>query len=191
MQTDLLFRVRLAAFAGCLAWSAAGHAATGQGASRDTQQSEPSGSTTSNAADELMHLQEQTLLLKAQLKKLDAQAQVAERTAALSRLGGGGADDIDSGRGALRVVAIEGLGRRLSATLQTVDGQQFDVAAGDQLPNGVRIVSVAANEVLARSNSGRTLHLMPVLSRGAVPYGPAPAAGVPGLPSGFPAMPRE
>ncbi|HEY4350796.1 MAG TPA: type IV pilus biogenesis protein PilP [Paraburkholderia sp.] len=190
MQTDLFFRLRLAAFAGCLAWTAAGHASTAQGTPRDPQQSESSSSATSNAADELMHLQEQTLLLKAQLKKLDAQAQVAERTAALSRLGAG-SDSIDNGRGALRVVAIEGLGRRFSATLQTVDGQQFEVAAGDQLPNGIRIVSVAANEVLARSDSGRTLHLMPVLSRGAAPYGPAQAAGVPGLPSGYPALPRD
>jgi type IV pilus biogenesis protein PilP len=190
MQTDLLFPLRLAAVVGCLAWGGACHAATTQAASRDPQQSESSGPATSNAADELMHLQEQTLLLKAQLKKLDAQAQVAERTAALSRLGGA-ADGIDSGRGALRVVAIEGLGRRFSATLQTVDGQQFEVAAGDQLPNGMRIVSVATNEVLARSDSGRMLHLIPVLSRGAAPYGAAQAASVPGLPSGFPASPRE
>lgn len=102
------------------------------------------------------------MLLKAEIRRLDAQAEVAQRTAALARLGS--AATIDPVSQNVRVVAIEGLGRRYSAVVQTGDGQRFDVAAGDQLPNGMKIVSVGANEVVGRWSNGQTTRMVPVLA---------------------------
>jgi type IV pilus biogenesis protein PilP len=150
---------------------------------------------TSDAAAQLTHLEEETMLLKAQIKKLDAQAEVAQRTAALSRLGSGAA--LDPAGQSLRVVSIEGFGRRYSAVIQTGDGQRFDVAAGDVLPNGLRIVSIGANEVIGRWGGGQTARMIPVMASrsGAVlnpgtgaagALAPADRNAVPGLPPGYP-----
>lgn len=115
-----------------------------------------------DAAAQLTRLEEQTVLLKAQIRKLDAQAEVAQRTAALARLGS--AATMDPVSQSVRVVAIEGLGRRYTAVVQTGDGQRFDVASGDELPNGMKIVSVGANDVVGRWSNGQTTRLVPVLA---------------------------
>ncbi|MEW6343417.1 MAG: type IV pilus biogenesis protein PilP [Paraburkholderia sp.] len=197
-------RLRLAVLAAALMCVAGAHAVEPVQAANAPPAEAANGAWTSNAAAELTRLQEQTVLLKAEIKKLDAQAEVAQRTAALTRLGSAGTA-VDAGSDAVRVVAIEGLGRRFSATLQSAEGEEFDVSAGDVLPNGLHIVSIAPNEVVGRWNDGRTLHLMPVLASrsGAVLNPGVPSAGnmgaapgmaggvslpngVPGLPSGFP-----
>ncbi len=121
----------------------------------------PSG-WSANAAAQLTRLEEQTVLLKAEIRRLDAQAEVAQRTAALARLGS--AATIDPVSQNVRVVAIEGLGRRYSAVVQTGDGQRFDVAPGDELPNGLKIVSIGANEVVGRWPNGQTTRMVPVLA---------------------------
>jgi len=150
---------------------------------------------TSDAAAQLTHLEEETMLLKAQIKKLDAQAEVAQRTAALSRLGSAAA--LDPAGQSVRVVSIEGFGHRYSAVIQTGDGQRFDVAAGDVLPNGLRIVSIGASEVVGRWSSGQTARMIPVMaSRSGAVLNPGTTAGgalapadrnaVPGLPPGYP-----
>ncbi|MFM0040917.1 type IV pilus biogenesis protein PilP [Paraburkholderia sediminicola] len=193
-----------AALVAALTWVVCAHAAEPVAIANPPPSAEaPNGAWMPNAAAELTRLQEQTVLLKAEIKKLDAQAEVAQRTAALTRLGSAGS--VDAGSDAVRVVAIEGLGHRFSATLQSTDGAQFDVSAGDVLPNGLHIVSIASNEVVGRWSSGQTLRLMPVLASrsGAVlnpgvtsgsgsnaalgTAGGAPVAnGVPGLPPGYP-----
>lgn len=205
MQTDLLRRRKplaaIVSMACALAWVAAPGSATLWTAS--AQAAEPvgvanpppdaaNGGWTPNAAAELTRLQEQTMLLKAEIKKLDAQAEVAQRNAALTRLGSAG-NAADSSFDAVRVVAIEGLGRRFSARLQSSGGQEFDVSAGDMLPNGLHIVSIASNEVVGRWSSGQTLHLVPVLaSRSGAVFNPgvsSAAAGVAPMPNGVPGLP--
>ena len=210
MQTDLLrWRKPIVAIAymACVAceaglgiaplWAASAHAAEPVGVANPPSSSEAlNGAWTPNAAAELTHLQEQTMLLRAEIKKLDAQAEVAQRNAVLTRLGSAG-NAADSSFDAVRVVAIEGLGRRFSARLQSSGGQEFDVSAGDMLPNGLHIVSIASNEVVGRWSSGQTLHLMPVLaSRSGAVFNPGVSSasagtapmpnGVPGLPPGLP-----
>jgi type IV pilus biogenesis protein PilP len=202
MQTDLLrWRKPIAAIASmaCVAglgiaplWAASAHAAEPVGVANPPSSEAVNGAWTPNAAAELTHLQEQTMLLKAEIKKLDAQAEVAQRNAVLTRLGNAG-NATDSSFDAVRVVAIEGLGRRFSARLQSSGGQEFDVSAGDMLPNGLHIVSIASNEVVGRWSSGQTLHLMPVLaSRSGAVFNPgvsSAAAGAAPMPNGVPGLP--
>ncbi|RQR49521.1 type IV pilus biogenesis protein PilP [Burkholderia sp. Bp9140] len=200
MPGDFRILLGAAAFAGCLA-----HAAGCRAAANAPPPVQPPGppvhevpASDRRTADELIRLQEQTMLLKAELRKLEAQAQVAERVAALSRIGSNGRfrTGDDGGADVPRVIAIEGLGRNLSATLQGADGQQFDARAGDILSDGLQIVSVNAGEVVGRRR-GHVLHLRTGTAAGPS-AGPLPpvigasgAPGVPGLPPGNPALSRE
>lgn len=102
------------------------------------------------AANQLMTLQEDTVILKAQLKKLEAQADVAARQDALGRMGHVVNPDT------LGVVATQSLGDTMIATINVSDGSELDVRAGDQLPNGVRIVSIHPGVVVVDSNGRRS-----------------------------------
>ena len=109
------------------------------------------------AAAELMRLQEDTVVLKAQLKKLDAQAQVAERERALDRLSGGPSyDDV-------RVLATQSLGTATSATLSLSDGTEVEARSGDTLPNGMRVVAIRAGLVTVERHGGKRM-VLPVWS---------------------------
>lgn len=112
-----------------------------------------------NTAAELTRLQEETVLLKAQLRMLDARAEVAARTQALSQLDDAGNVSVSRGT-ALRVVSIEGFNRNFSATLQTADGERFDVKPGDTLPGNVHVSSIGPDRVVVRI-AGRSQQLMP------------------------------
>jgi len=140
----------------------------------------PAGRETANAAEELTQLQEDTVLLKAQLKRLDAQAQVAERTAALNRLGGA-----PNGLDEIRVVAIEGLGRKLLATLQLPDGGQFDVHPGDTLPNGMHIAAIENRSVTIERKGEKPTQLLLTAFQGDIPH----TASVSNQPYPGPALP--
>jgi type IV pilus biogenesis protein PilP len=114
----------------------------------------PTQAQTAEAANQLMHLQEDTVVLKATLKKLDAQAQVAEREASIDRISNVPTyDDV-------RVTSIESLGRATSATLNLNDGSELEVHTGDTLPNGLRIVSIRPGSVLVENRSGKRTTLM-------------------------------
>lgn len=102
------------------------------------------------AANELMSLQEDTVVLKAQLKKLDAQAQVAERQASLGKMGPSiGYDDVT-------VIATQSLGNASAATVVINDGDEIDVVPGDTLPNGMRVLSIRAGHVVVDRNGHRS-----------------------------------
>lgn len=146
-----------------------------------------------NTAAELTRLQEETVLLKAQLRMLDARAEVAARTQALSQLDDAGNVSVARGT-ALRVVSIEGFNQRYWATLQTADGERFDVKPGDTLPGGVHVGSIGPDRVVVRV-AGRTRQLMPSAdddpaeAPAAAPMPTAalsPPAPVVPLPSGLP-----
>jgi type IV pilus biogenesis protein PilP len=106
------------------------------------------------AANQLMRLQEDTVVLNAQLKKLDAQAQVAAREAALNQVSRTAANTEVS------VVATQSLGRDTSATVRTVDGGELDVHAGDTLPNGMRVVSIRPGAMVVQGLGGQRSTLL-------------------------------
>lgn len=102
------------------------------------------------ATNQLMSLQEDTLILKAQLKKLEAQTDVAQRQEMLGRMGHTTSYD------ELTVAATQGLGNTMMATLNATDGSDFDVLPGDTLPNGMRVVSIRPGVVVLDNHGQRT-----------------------------------
>jgi len=144
---------------------------------------------TSEVAQTLMHLEEETLVLKARLKALDAQAQVTQRSSELNRLSAA------NERGDFYVRAVEGIGSTVYATLWSRDEGEFEVKAGDTLPNGFRIVSIGPGAVLARGPHGGTpmrlpmaIETTPADSQTGKP--PVNGMGFPGIPS-LPSLPRN
>jgi type IV pilus biogenesis protein PilP len=134
------------------------------------------------AAAELMRLQEDTVVLKAQLKKLDAQAEVAQREQALDRMGDTPAyDDV-------RVMATQSLGNRMWATMSLNDGSEVDARPGDTLPNGLRIIAIHSGSVLVERRSGKRSEL-PVWSAPAGAGWVAAQAGGPSTLRPFPTLP--
>ncbi|MFM0289848.1 type IV pilus biogenesis protein PilP [Paraburkholderia megapolitana] len=101
------------------------------------------------AAQELMGLQEDTVILNAQLKKLDVQTQVAERQEALSKMGRAVTND------EVAVIATQGLGHTMMATLNVNNSSEVDVHAGDTLSNGMRVVSIRPGIVVIDSHGMR------------------------------------
>jgi type IV pilus biogenesis protein PilP len=170
--------------AGCFAWPVS---ALAQGGAADASADTAPRATVvptpaaSQAADELMQLQEQTLLLKAQLKKLDAQAEVAAREQTISRMGGGGVS-----YGDMSLVATQSLGKTMAATVSSGDGAEMDVHAGDTLPNGMRVVSIRSGAVVLAGDGGRRVTLAVTSSQQAshnVMATGSAAEGMPPLPT--------
>ncbi|WP_443111445.1 type IV pilus biogenesis protein PilP [Burkholderia sp. FERM BP-3421] len=131
-----------------------------------------------DTAARLTQLQSETVLLQAQLKKLETEQQVTERAAQLARARG-------IGQGAqLAVTAIEGVGARRFATLRINGGAEFEVQRGDQLPGGGRVTAIEPGAVVV-SNGGRTYRLS-TASAGAAGVGaplPRDASLAPPLPA--------
>jgi hypothetical protein len=133
----------------------------------------------SAAADELMRLQEDTVVLKAQLKKLDAQAQVAEREATLNRMGRTITYD------EIAVLATQSLGDSISATVDINGSGETDVRQGDTLANGMRVASIHPGSLVVQGKDGHRMTLT-VLSSRKAPSRVAAAAlngGVPPIPT--------
>ncbi|MDQ7980286.1 type IV pilus biogenesis protein PilP [Paraburkholderia sp. SARCC-3016] len=132
------------------------------------------------AADELMRLQEDTLLLKAELKKLDVLAQVAERQKSLHQIGN------PATNGAMSLLATQSLGGAMSATLTASDGSEFDVRAGDTLAEGTRVAEIRSGAVVLSVQDGHRVTLaVSTLSRGvsrnSLVANSAGSNGVPGM----------
>lgn len=129
----------------------------------------------------LTRLEGETVVLKAELKKLETQTQIAQRTAELNRLNGSGGPD------EVRVRAVEGLGTKLFATLESRNAGEFEVKAGDTLPNGMRIVSIKPNAVYAQVRGGAKVQLPMVGSWDGSAYAGAPESNA----ASFPPLPRN
>jgi type IV pilus biogenesis protein PilP len=113
-----------------------------------------------SAADSLAKIEEETLILKAREKQLGVKAQIiakeaeiASRQAEVSRTLPPDDDD------APVVQSIEGIGEKLFATLQLRGGGAIDVASGDVLPNGMKVISIRTNEVTVATAKGRRIRL--------------------------------
>ena len=113
-----------------------------------------------SAVDSLAKIEEETMILKAREKQLAVKAQIAAKEAELaakqadSRHVTNAPDENDP-----VVQAIEGIGQSLHATLQLRNGSTLDVSKGDVLPNGMKINSIRANEVIVETAKNRRIRL--------------------------------
>ncbi|NVE00135.1 type IV pilus biogenesis protein PilP [Massilia sp. BJB1822] len=139
-----------------------------------------------SAAADLTQLEAETTLLKARARKLDVLAQIATRQAEIGRLAAASSTAPAAGNPTVR--AIEGVGTPLYATLQMNNGGQVDVKAGDVLPDGLKVVSVARGAVLVQRKGGKPYRLA---SSDAVPQQGAMAPLPAGMPLPPPSMPRS
>jgi type IV pilus biogenesis protein PilP len=107
----------------------------------------------SAAADELTRLQDQTVVLQAKLKELEAQQAVDARLQALR--GTPAAPSV----GNIRVVAVEGMGTTRIATVRLSDGSEFEAAPGDTIVDGIRVAAIERGAVTVRLRNGRLMRL--------------------------------
>ena len=111
-------------------------------------------------AASLTRIEAETLLLKAREKQLEVQASIIAKQndiAAKQAMGVAISQPPVVGQPVVR--AIEGLGKALYATLEMADGSQVDVQAGTVLPNGMRILAVEPNAVLAQAPGRKRVRL--------------------------------
>jgi type IV pilus biogenesis protein PilP len=105
-----------------------------------------------STADELTQLQDRTLVLQAQLKELQAQQAVDAQQRKPD-------DSPPPTRSNVRVTGIEGFGGRRFATVQVDGGGEFDIAPGDALSDGAKVVSIGSDTVAVRERGGRLVRL--------------------------------
>ncbi|HEY0846345.1 MAG TPA: type IV pilus biogenesis protein PilP [Noviherbaspirillum sp.] len=104
--------------------------------------------------DALTRIEAETAVLKAQVKKLEAQAQIAAKQAEISRMAG--VPTVSDPR----VRAIEGIGNSLHALVQIESGSTLEVKTGDMLPDGSRVVSIRPNEVIIQKSNKKKVRLL-------------------------------
>jgi type IV pilus biogenesis protein PilP len=186
MKNDRARRVErvlgVVALAGVIAFSAAVRAQTGAPAAPGSAPVAAAVVPTpaaAAAANELMHLQEDTVVLKAQLKKLDAQQQVAEREAALNRMGRTITYD------EISVLATQSLGDTISATVDVNGAGEYDVHQGDTLANGMRVMSIRPGSVIVEGKDGHRTTLTVMSARKA----PSRVAAAGAMNGGMPPIP--
>lgn len=109
-------------------------------------------SATAATADELTRLQDQTIVLEARLKELEARQAVETKLRALK---GTAAPSL----GNVRVIAVERMGATRIATVRLSDGSEFEAVPGDTLIDGARIASIGDGVVNVRLHSGRFVRL--------------------------------
>lgn len=89
-----------------------------------------------STADELERLEAEHVVLKAKLRLAETRAQIAARQAETDR------QSPYLQNGLPTVVGLDGLDRRMSATLALDNGAQAEVVVGDVLPDGARVLSI-------------------------------------------------
>lgn len=143
-------------------------------------------------SDSLTRIESETLILKAREKQLEAQSNILARQSEITVKQV--VSDLLSqvtinGNPVIR--SIEGIGRTLYATLQLHNGNIVEVQAGDVLSNGMRIVSIRPNEVIAETAKKKRVRLA-AASSSPVANAPTPvfpaALQAPGNPTS-PALP--
>lgn len=111
-------------------------------------------------AASLTRIEAETLLLKAREKQLEVQASIiAKQNEIAAKQAMGVAISQPPVVGQPVVRAIEGLGKALYATLEMSDGSMLDVQAGTVLPNGMRILAVEPNAVVAQGPGRKRVRL--------------------------------
>lgn len=133
-------------------------------------------------SDSLTRIDAETMVLKAREKQLEVQSNIISKQneiAAKQNLGAQLAQIATAGAPVVR--GIEGIGKTVFATLQLEDGDLVDVQTGDTLSNGMRILKVAANEVIVRTRKGVRMRLAAHVQRPAAfnPNVPGPGLRLP------------
>jgi type IV pilus biogenesis protein PilP len=138
-----------------------------------------------SASDTLTRIEAETLILKAREKQLDVQASILakQNEIAVKQVVH---DQISqpSVAGDPLVRAVEGIGKKMFATLQMSNGTLIDAQVGDTLSNGMRIVFIRQNEVIVEAGKRKRVRLSSYAN--ATPFNPSyPNAGV-SLPPALP-----
>jgi type IV pilus biogenesis protein PilP len=118
------------------------------------------GTLAQTTAATLTRIEAETLLLKAREKQLEVQSSIiAKQNEIAAKQAMGVAITQPPVVGQPVVRAIEGLGKALYATLEMSDGSMLDVQTGSVLPNGMRILAVEPNAVLAQAPGAKRVRL--------------------------------
>jgi type IV pilus biogenesis protein PilP len=129
-----------------------------------------------STADDLAQIEAQHVVLKARLRVLETQAQMAARQAEIERHG-------PVAEGTMPTLGgVEGVGDKLYATVYLENGYVAEVRTGDMLPNGMRVLSIRPDNVLVQRSDKTRVRLKPA---GEPPRSAAPtfsAAGPASLP---------
>jgi type IV pilus biogenesis protein PilP len=143
-------------------------------------------------ADDLARIEAEHMVLKARLRVLETRALMAARQADIERYEPG-----VQGSGMPTVAGIEGASGKLQATVLMGNGFTTEVLQGDMLPNGMRVVSIRHDGVVAQGADRKRVRLKPASEqpdgRGptlTVASDPAAAPGVERMPVMPPAPPR-
>jgi len=139
-------------------------------------------------SDKLTQIEAETMLLKARERQLEVQANILARQneiAAKQNVSSALAQNAVAGDPV--ILAVEGIGKKLFATLQLSDGNIIDVQEGDLISNGMRVVSISSSTVIVQKGRQRVRLARQSIRRAAFnPNYPSPGVVVP-LP---PAAPR-
>jgi type IV pilus biogenesis protein PilP len=108
-----------------------------------------------STADELTQIEAEHAVAKARLRLVETQAQIAARRADMERQGSSSPAELPT------VAGIDGMVGHLNATLQYGNGLIIEVKAGDSLPNGMHVASVAADGVVLRTTTNGRVRLRP------------------------------
>lgn len=139
-------------------------------------------------SDSLTQIEEETLVLKAREKQLEVQANIIGKQNEIAvRQSMGNLLIHSPAIGDPVVRAIEGVGKSTYATLQLSDGASVEAKSGDLLPNGMRVLTIGASEVIVQTRQKKRVRLsaQTPASFGFNPYYPSPGV-VPPLPASMP-----
>lgn len=144
-----------------------------------------------SASDSLTRIETETLVLKAREKQLDVQsAIIAKQNDILARQHMREQLTQNAVVGDPVIRSVEGIGKRMFAALQLADGSVVDVTVGDTLSNGMKVLSIKANEVIVENGRKRrtrlatAAHMQPAFNPG------FPGPGLSLLPPLPPAVPK-
>ena len=136
------------------------------------------------SGEDLTSLNTEIAVLDAKVKRDELKLKDAKLAADLEKARG------SAPAGDYKVAWVEGLGKKMYAQLTTENGGQIEVRVGDRLQGGLKVVSIAPNEVVVESGNKvrRVLSVAPPPSPYASQFGMMGAGGVQPAPIG--AMPR-
>ncbi|MEC5215863.1 type IV pilus biogenesis protein PilP [Actimicrobium sp. GrIS 1.19] len=152
------------------------------------------GARAESTAEALTRIEAETLVLKAQERQLATRVKILQLQTELSTRQTSADQNARPGApGDPTTVSIEGIGAGLYATLQFENGSRIDVKTGDLLPNGMRVLSIGANEVIVSADKRQRVRLSPGTAAlvSAASGGVQTSLSLPALPpSGYPAVPK-
>lgn len=108
-----------------------------------------------SASEQLTKIEGETLLLKAREKQLEVQAAIIAKQndiATKRKINEELSLPNAASAGDPMIRSVEGIGANMYASLLMANGNVVDAQAGDTLPNGMKVVSVKANEVIVQGS---------------------------------------